>query len=232
MPFISPRPSLDALFTEYDLLYLVKRSNDEVLAKDRTRTFVHPAMLRSKLKYGREHPFLRALWPSGSDAPTRIVDVTLGLCTDALHIGGATAAEVVGLESSPVIFALAQEGLQRMRSDKYPVVAAAAAKVKALLVDHRSWLAQEPDDAADVIFVHPMFERPPLGGAGFDLFRVLADPRPPAAETLQAMARVARRRVVLKVKAGWRTLPSGLAWHERVEGARADLLVHDVQRRD
>ena len=226
--FYPKRPALEALFEKYDFLYMLRNGREELVNRDGTSLFVHAAMLRSKIKAGRDHPFLRAFWPRDKIAPTSVVDTTLGLCTDALHLAGATGAKVVGLETSPIIYSLAEEGIARLREDRYPQVARAARLVTPLLVDHRDWLFAQAPRSVDVLFVHPMFENPPSGGASFDLFRAFADPHPVPAAALTAMGKIARHHVGFKLRAGWRTEPAGLCWHRREEGARTDLLVHDV----
>jgi hypothetical protein len=229
------RPGLDALFRRYDLVYVVSLRREEIVSPTGTRTFVHPAILRSKLREGLRHPLIRAVWPESeraSTAPPHVVDTTLGLCADALHIAGALDVDVVGLEASPIVFSLAEEGLRRMREDKRAEVRAAAGRVTPRLLDHNAWLqtCAAGDEGVDVVVTDPMFERPTHAGPGFNVFRLIADSRPLEGGALSRMAAVARRRVVMKIRHTQKTPPEGLSWHRREAGTQSDFVVHDRER--
>jgi hypothetical protein len=231
---LTRRQGLDALFDRYDLVYVVSLRREEIVSPSGTRTFVHPALLRSKLREGLRHPLIRAVWPAAEregTSPPGVVDTTLGLCADALHIAGALDVDVVGLEASPIVFSLAEEGLLRMGDDKRAEVRAAAARVTPRLIDHQAWLGEVDEDAADVVMTDPMFERPTHAGPGFDVFRQIANSRPLADGALPRMAAAARRRVVMKIRNSQRTPPEGLPWHRREVGTQADFVVHDLVSR-
>ncbi len=135
-----------------------------------------------------------------------VLDCTLGLGADALVAAAAVGerGRVVGLESSPLLAALVEEGLRL-----YPHPA--ARRVEVLPADHSAFLSACPERSFDVVAFDPMFRRPRAQGPSFDLVRRLGDPRPLAPGALARARRVARRCVVVKDGApGWDLARLGL----------------------
>ncbi|HSB19701.1 MAG TPA: class I SAM-dependent methyltransferase [Anaeromyxobacteraceae bacterium] len=135
-------------------------------------------------------PFLgaAALRPGES-----VLDCTLGLCADALVASAAVgpSGEVVGLESSPALALLAEEGLRRLPDE-------AADRIQVRRADAAELLPALPPRSFDLVVFDPMFRHRRAQAPGFDLVRRLGDPRPLAAETLAQARRVARRAVLVK----------------------------------
>lgn len=170
------------------LTYVVAR-NRERLDGGGESLFVHPGMLAAKLNFRDVHPLSQAL----AGART-LLDGTLGLAGDALH-AAALGLEVTGVEASPALFSLAEEGLPRLARD--PVAGPAAARIRALHGRAELVLAGFPDDHFDAVMLDPMFRRPAAAQPGFSLLRAVALTEPLSPELL-AQARRVGRRVVIK----------------------------------
>lgn len=222
------RRGLEALFAEHAAaaIYIVGRSREEVAAPDGKRVFVHPGLFTSKLTEGRRHPFVRAV--AGDDAITRIFDATVGLASDALHLAGATGAAVLGCEASAVGYSLLEEGLGRLARQRDKPWAEAAARVEVRHVSHLQALRELGDDDVDVVVFDPMFAHPARATPSFAVFRGFADERAVEEGAFLEARRVARRRVVLKLRRAWRSEPAELPWSRRIRSGSHDYLVHDV----
>jgi hypothetical protein len=132
-----------------------------------------------------------------------VLDCTLGLATDAIVASYAAGEEgrVVGLESSPLIAAIAADGLAGFTSDR-PELTAALRRIAVVTADYNAYLPTLPAASFDVVYFDPMFRRPVRSSSSMQPVRHLADHRPVSAAALDAARRVARRRVVMKEAGG------------------------------
>jgi hypothetical protein len=178
------------------LAYVVGREKDVLRGRD-SQLFLHAGLLKSKLHAGISHPLLRALAPSGT--ANRIVDGTLGLAGDALHIAAALECEVLGYEISPQMFSLLERGLPRLASDRAPV-ADAAKRVRAHLGDCATAMEQMPPDSADAVLLAPMYASPDKAAPGFDLLRGVAEHAKLSPRQIDAALRIAPRLVIKAVR--------------------------------
>ncbi|MBL4848107.1 MAG: class I SAM-dependent methyltransferase [Planctomycetes bacterium] len=197
-PYIERRDSVARLVRKAKVggAYVVGLEKAELRAEG-LRLAVHPSTLHHVRHLGRSHPFLRAVAPEG-ERVDRVVDATLGLAKDALHIATFLECSVVGLEHSPILTCLCEDGLARLG----PPWRAGAARIEVLQAESRSWLAEQEADSAEVVVLDPMFETARPAAAGFDLLRRLACHDPLDPELLDQARRVASRRVVLKLPRG------------------------------
>ncbi|NCG18203.1 MAG: class I SAM-dependent methyltransferase [Rhodobacterales bacterium] len=180
-----------------DTLYMVGRSRDEL--RNATDTlFVNQGLLKSRLHSGANHPLIRAL--NDGKPVTRVIDGTLGLGGDGLHIAGALSCEVIGIEASPAMFCLLEEGLARMATDRPPVSECAAA-IQLIRGDCAKIMATFPNDHADAVLLAPMYDSPDKAAPGFQLLRSVAVYDPLSREQLLEGLRVAPR-VVIKWPGG------------------------------
>jgi len=171
----------------------------EVLhARDGTSIGVDEGMLKTRLHAGRQHPLIRAVAPS---PVTCILDATLGLAADALHLAAALGVPVTGTEINPVVFSLLEAGLARMRRGPEPA-AAAAHHITPHLTDARTQLVREGPDSVDVVYLAPMFSDPKRAAPGYAVFRSVAHGASLDEATLEAARTAARQRVVLKLARG------------------------------
>jgi len=215
-----------------ELLYVLKDGRDEVTDGDE-QLFVHPGLFYLKVLDGVDHPLVRAVSPAQGQAVSRIVDATMGLASDALHMACVLEAEVVGIEVSPVLGALLEEGLARLASGgKWAGGASRVELRKGGAVDHLSAMG---DGAADVVYLDPMFEAPRGRTPAYGLFRSLAIKDALSPELVAQAVRVAARRVVLKVPGG-APAPSvevpAPGWNRRVRGQAVDHLVIEMELDD
>lgn len=198
MPFLE-RTGLAPLseFHGFSWFYVVGHQRDEVVASDGKAFFVQPGMYRSKLAAGRQHPLIQACSPHGS--VRTVLDCTLGLAHDALHLAGALSLRVLGVEKSPVLQCLLEEGLRRLSLQSGPW-SEAAQRIELRKTDSFSLLQQSPADAYDVVYFDPMMPYRLRATPAFERLREakLAAPDQPDAEILARAMEVARERVVVK----------------------------------
>lgn len=200
-------------------LYVVARAHDELRDAGGNACFVQEGLLASKLTTGRAHPFLRAIGEADS-----VVDGTLGLANDALHIATVLGCTVRGIEGSALLHALQEEGLPRL-ARTWPAAAA-------ITTEHglaHEVLATMASASIDVVSLDPMMSRPKKSTPSFSLLRdfALADRASPA--LLREAARVARKRVVLKLGKGAPLPPEcPLAFARCEQGTEVSYWVHDV----
>lgn len=199
--------------------YVVGALRDELRGPG-TTVHVHPGMLVQRLA-GGTHPLVEAVAGRDVTGPRTILDATLGLGQDALHLAAACGATVLGLEASAVLQCLLEEGMARLSAGPEPV-ASAARRVQVRGGDARGVLAAIDPGAADVVYLDPMFEEAAPAASGFELIRRFAHHGADAWELVRLAHRVATRRVVLRVPSGTRPLEDG---SRRVRGHRVDYLV-------
>lgn len=212
VPFVRRRGALPALLTAQgaDLAYVVGR-DAEWVQDARGKLGVDVGLLHAKVANGPHHPLIRALGPV-----RRVLDGTLGLAGDALHIAAATGAVVEGSEASPWVAELTRAGLAGLSTSRW---ADAAARVRPHAATSEA-LAERvgPVDAA---FVAPMFETPARAAPGFEIFRRIADHRPIDDATWAALRAIAPR-IVVRVEKGAGAPMSDM---ERLAGRAVDYWV-------
>lgn len=217
-----------------DGAYLVTRTHDEVRVGDAVHR-VHPGMIYLKQKAGLEHPLLRAVAPADATPVTSLVDCTLGVAGDAIHLARMLPdLHIDGCEASPVLHALLEEGLPRLARDTTRPWGSAAARIR-LHGEAEAFLATQPDASRDVVFLDPMFRRARGAAGGFGAVRRLATEGAPSVTLLEHARRVARRRVVLKIHGAlpvpsW--APPAPGWNRRVRGGAVDYLACELELPD
>ncbi len=196
-PYI-PRDGHGRLFrTGEELWYIIGKDRESVRSAQ-TEIFVHVGMMKLKRGPGRQHPMLRAIAPLTLPVPSTVVDATLGLGQDAFHMGIMLETNVLGVEASPVILALLEEGTARLRraGDRW---SEGVGRLSVLPGDAETALAGMQTSAHPVVFLDPMFESPLRSPPGWEVFRSFAVSAPLTEEALRQAVRVAADRVVLKV---------------------------------
>lgn len=214
------RRAFDVMFlaTGATHLYVVGREREQVRARAGA-CFVQEGLLAIKLHEGVRHPFLRALGPC-----TSVVDCTLGLANDALHAATILRCSVLGVEGSPVIHALLEEGLPRV-SRSHP----AGHRIDLIYGDALEVLRRLADRSHDAVFLDPMMSRPGKSAPSLEVLRAFAVPQPASAALLREAGRVARARVVLKLGKG-AAVPSDspLDFTHHEQGAHLTYWVHTL----
>lgn len=184
--------TLRDLVADHELVYVVSRQYEQLVG-EHERIHVHPGLLKSRLHTGTSHPLIRALSPTG--AAKSVIDATLGLANDALHISAALECSVVGIEVAPPLVMLLESGLIRLSSEPDPL-GAAAGRISLRAGHATEVLAQMPRDSADAVLLAPMYETPDRAMPGFSLLRAVAHHTPPDAALILEAIRVAPRLVV------------------------------------
>lgn len=188
---------LRALVQMHELVYVVGREQDRLVASD-GELHVHPGLLKTRLHTGLDHPLIRAIAPRG--CATHVIDATLGLAGDALHLAAALRCRVTGIEVAPPLAMLLESGLARLARQPDPV--GGAAQRIDLHVGHATQvLAQRPENSANAVLLAPMYATPDRAMPGFHLLRQVAHHAPPDRELVRQALRVAPR-LVVKVPRG------------------------------
>jgi hypothetical protein len=191
---VERRGSLDRVLRDHDadLAYVVARNGETLQSRDE-RLGVDVGLLHAKVASGARHPLIRAL----GEVQT-VVDGTLGLAGDALHIRAATGARVLGAEASPWVAELVSAGLRGLAGGRWSDVAAGIA-----VHPGSSHALLERVGPVDAVFIAPMFTAPAAAAPGYGLFRRIADHRVVDDATWSA-ARAVAARVVVRVEKGER----------------------------
>jgi hypothetical protein len=164
----------------------------------------HPgtAALRIKnLRSGKPDQMIQAMDLHAGDA---VLDCTLGLGADAIVASFVAGPEgqVVGVEKIPVVALVVGYGLRHYSFKEDPDVEAAMRRIRVVAADHLDYLRRVPAESFDVVYFDPFFRVPVRGACQLQPLRLLGEKAPLAAEALQETLRVARRRVVVKVRRG------------------------------
>jgi 16S rRNA (guanine1516-N2)-methyltransferase len=153
--------------------------------------------LRGGRSEARAMPVARAMGDAG-----RVVDATAGLLGDAFLLAAA-GFEVIAIERSPVVHALAADGLRRAAGDAR-LSELLGGRLQLVLADARAWLDERrgTPDAPDAVLIDPMF--PPkrkssaLPRKEMAVLREVVGADVDATELLEAAQNCARKRVMLK----------------------------------
>lgn len=175
--------------------YVCTREHDRLDDGGGQRLFVHEGLLKARLASGLDHPLVRAV--TDGRRAERLIDGTLGLGIDAMHLAAATGARVLAVEQSDILRSLCLEGLPRLANRAWPA-AARVQPVGGLSVEVMRLL---PADSADGVFLAPMFDAPAAAAPGWDLLRPVAHHAPLDEATLEQALRVAPR-VAVKLSPG------------------------------
>lgn len=131
-----------------------------------------------------------------------VVDATAGLGRDAFVLA-TLGCEVTLIERQPLIAVLLEDGLARAREDAEiaPIIAKMHLRVGDAIQIMRTWGAEVPQEAPQVIYLDPMFphrDKSALVKKEMRLFRPLVGDDLDADELLDAALALASHRVVVK----------------------------------
>ena len=165
---------------------------------------VRAEFVTGKMGYRREHGggagqlVAKAVGLQKTHSSLHVLDATAGLGQDAFVLAGL-GCRVTLLERNPVIHALLADGLARaaLNPDCAPIVARMELKPGSSI----EWLEQAGPDAADVIYLDPMFphrDKSALVKKEMQVFRRVVGDDDDSSELLAAALTSARYRVVVK----------------------------------
>jgi 16S rRNA (guanine1516-N2)-methyltransferase len=153
---------------------------------------------RRKFGGGKGQDIAKAIGLGGSYCPS-VVDATAGLGRDAFVLA-TLGCDVTALERQPVVAALLEDGLRRGRDDIE--VADLVGRIELKHTVAHEWLANQPGDNLDVIYLDPMFEHDAKQKAAvkkdMQAFRSLVGQDEDADQLLEPALHAARCRVVVK----------------------------------
>lgn len=161
--------------------------------------FYHPnsAMFRVKqfLKTGYD-PLIET---AGLKQGMSLLDCTLGLASDALvaQIAVGSSGLVTGLEASPILAFLVENGLQSW-SDGDTQMLQAMKEINVIHQNHLEYLQNAAKDSYDVVYFDPMFELHLSSSKGISGLKNFAAHDDLTVEVISHAKRVARNRVVIK----------------------------------
>lgn len=153
--------------------------------------------LRGGRAEARSMPVARAMGEARS-----VVDATAGLLGDAFLLAAA-GFEVTAIERSPVVHALAADGLRRAGLDAR-LGALLGGRLRLVRAEAREWLAARAGtpEAPDAVLIDPMFppkrKRSALPRKEMVVLREVVGADLDAAELLEAARKCARMRAVVK----------------------------------
>lgn len=165
---------------------------------------VRAEFVTGKAGYRREHGggtgqlIARAVGLQKTRQPLHILDATAGLGQDAFVLA-SLGCRVTLFERSPVIHALLSDGLARaaLNEQSAPVVAGMTLRPGSSI----DWLKQTGEDAADVIYLDPMFphrDKSALVKKEMQVFRTVVGDDSDSEDLLSAALAAATYRVVVK----------------------------------
>lgn len=159
--------------------------------------FSSPQLLHRLKTSGKNQPLAKAI--GFKEEPPFVIDATAGLGTDALVLA-SLGCRVRSLERSETIFALLQDGLERLKQVDKDL----ASRLSFEHADARTILHDLGADARpDVVYLDPMYpdegrSKSALPKKTMQIFRRLLDGDEDAEELWRAAIRAARKRVVVK----------------------------------
>ena len=201
--------SLETLIAQHDKVLLLSREQLSCYTRA-GQFFLHPNMAAIRIKQlrqGGEDRMLAVmdLWPGES-----LLDCTAGLCADSLvakyRVG--TQGRVVALEKSLPIYIVVRHGLENYTGpERFRELAAG---IELAHADYRDYLANLPPRCFDLVYFDPMFIVPVLETSSLEPLRPIACHLPLTVADIEAAARVARKRVVVKERSFFDFMSLGL----------------------
>lgn len=166
--------------------------------------FWHPSTSKiatGELEQLNKTSLIRALDLKDAD---HVLDCTFGLGSDALRIAMALgkSGKLTGIEAQLPLALLASEGLGQIEKTQSPALIEAAKRIELHHGHHLAALKALSDNAYDVIYFDPMFERPKLEAHGINGIRPIAEHEGLSKAAIEEALRVCRRRVVIKERFG------------------------------
>ncbi|WP_456400754.1 class I SAM-dependent methyltransferase [Mesoaciditoga sp.] len=188
--------------------HLVQRKDEAIVivesdkisaVKDGKRFFFHPSLAvirKSNVDSGQKDHLLEALDLKGNE---RVLDCTLGLGSEAILMAHFLPnGIVVGIEKSPLISLIVEEGMKR-KDKLYKWIAEAIERIKIVQADYKEFI-RKSSEKFDCVYVDPMFEHPSYDSSAMNSMRPFTDNSNVSVEDIEIMKKIAKKRVVVKAK--------------------------------
>ncbi|MDD4084093.1 MAG: class I SAM-dependent methyltransferase [Acholeplasmataceae bacterium] len=190
--------TLADMLEEYCLDALIVATNEGPRAFSREGTlFFHPGMAKlriDRIDSGERDNFCQAL---ALKKGSRVLDCTMGLAADAAVASYVCGSEgsVTAVEASLTVWFVVSLGLQNYGRAN-GTLRDALRRIKTIHAEAGDYLRQQKDDAFDVVYFDPMFQRPVSQSSNMTPLRPLAYDGRLTDELLSEALRVAPRVVV------------------------------------
>lgn len=160
--------------------------------------FYHPSISKIKMKNiineGKDN-LIESISPDENDI---ILDLTAGLCSEALLIANF-CKKVVALEDSFPTYLVVSEGLKKYEY-KEKWMKGASEKISLINKNYKNYLKDVKSESFDVVYCDPMFENPQMKSSALNPMRRFACYDQVTHEDLNEMLRVSKKRVVIKAR--------------------------------
>ena len=194
------KKSLQSLHVQHENIVVVGKDGIQLYRRDSGEPyFFHPnvAMIRVKrILNGEMDPLIEAANLGEGDI---FLDCTLGYASDSIVASFIVGEKgtVIGVEASPVLAYLAQQGLQSWQHDFLPIEQAMR-RIQVQTGDHLSHLKEMADNSVDVVYFDPMFEESIQESNALQTLAPFTCTSSLSEEAVAEAKRVARKKVVLK----------------------------------
>lgn len=193
--------SIETLIDRYDADVLVfdKRRVEYTPLGAKEPFFFHPSSsvfrVKQLLRAGTD-PLVDAADIQLGD---RVLDCTLGLGSDSIVMSHAVGpcGRIVGLESEFITATLVKEGMS-VWLEKENAINEAMRRIEVVWTEALTYLKACDDDAFEVVYFDPMFEKTISESVHLNPLRILANESQLSNELISEATRVAKRRIVLK----------------------------------
>ena len=134
---------------------------------------------------------------------TSFLDTTMGLGSDSLILSYAygESATYVGLEAYAPLGHITKYGMAHAMEKEERVVRAMR-RLQVVIADYRTYLLALPENAFDIVYFDPMFERPVLASPQFSALRGVLEEAPLTGTIFEEAKRVAKKRIIIKERRG------------------------------
>lgn len=194
--------TIQTLFDELNVqaFIIYTAQGPQIITQEGAHSFqLSMAELRiQQLRKGAGDHLLSAIQAQG---PVTFLDCTCGFAADSIVVsfGLPVGSKIIGLEISPLLYAVTNWGLQNF-SHKKSDVTAALRRIELVHEDYRDYLSKLPDNGLDVIYFDPMFSHPVESSPQFSPVRSLMDHSQLNKEIIELALQKARCRVIIKAR--------------------------------
>lgn len=162
------------------------------------RLFFHPSVskirLNNYLKNGNDY-LIESVKPDANDV---VLDLTLGLGSDALLLG-YFCREIIGIEASFPIYLVVKESINAYQFDEL-WLKESSKKIKIYHENYKEFIKKQDDNCYDIVYCDPMFENPQLKSNSINPLRKFANYDKIDKIDLENMIRISKKRVVVKAR--------------------------------
>ncbi len=187
------------LIPRKDETILIVESDRLSAVKDGKRFFFHPSLAvirKSNLDTGERDYLIESLGLKGNE---EVLDCTLGLGSEAILIAHfLPEGKVIGLEKSPIIKMIVEDGIKR-KEKLYKWIQKAVERIEIMNADYKEFI-RETKRKFDCVYADPMFEHPSYDSSAMNSMRPFADNSAIDVEDIEIMKNIAKKRVVVKAK--------------------------------